>query len=227
MLFGELTPATFLGRPNRFLGIVKVAGAEVECFVPNPGRMKELLFIGASVYLRWIPAGDRKTRFDLALVDLDGALVSVDSRVPNAVVAESVEASLLPEFRGLRVERREPRYGDSRFDLLLSGSESRLMLEVKGCTLVDERTALFPDAPTERGARHLRTLSLAKAEGRSAIVFLIQRGDADRLEPNRATDPGFAAGLAEASLKGVEAYAYTSNVTLEGISINRRVPVKI
>ncbi len=227
MLFGELTPATFHSRPNRFLGVVEVSGEYVECFVPNPGRMEELLFKGARVHLRRVGDRNRKTRYDLALVDLNGVLVSVDSRVPNIVVAEAVEAGLIPEFRDLHVEHREPRYGDSRLDLLLSGPEGRLILEVKGCTLVEGRTALFPDAPTSRGARHLRTLTLARAKGRSAIVFVIQRGDADHLKPNEATDPMFAAALREASLKGVETYAYASNVTLEGISINRRVPVKI
>ena len=123
MLFGDLTPAIFLARPNRFLGVEEISNEEVKFFVPNPGRMEELLFGGSKIYLKRVRVGNRKTRFDLVLVDLDRVLVSVDSRVPNAVVAEAVEAGLIPEFGGLQVECREPRYNDSR--LLYSLRSSR------------------------------------------------------------------------------------------------------
>ncbi|OGD58073.1 hypothetical protein A3K78_00425 [Candidatus Bathyarchaeota archaeon RBG_13_52_12] len=227
MLFGALTPATFVARPNRFLGLAEVDGATVECFIPNPGRMRELLFRGARVYLHRCDHSSRKTSYDLTLTEHEGTLVSIDSRVPNSVIDESIRAELLPEFDGYVIDRHEPIFGDSRFDLrLIDGSRSAL-LEIKSCTLVVSGIALFPDAPTRRGARHLRTLSEALRVGRSAFVFLIQRDDACSLRPNEATDPDFSDALRKALLKGVEVYAYGSKVTLEGITINRRVPVKI
>ena len=227
MRFGPLQQATFKARPNRFLGLAELKGEEVECFVPNPGRLGELLLPDARVYLKPAEGEARKTHFDLALVENSGGLVSVDSRVPNAVVGEALDAGLLPEFSGYRVERREPRFGDSRLDFQLTDGRHSALVEVKSCTLVVDGVALFPDAPTRRGTRHLRRLVDALGSGRSAIIFLIQRGDTETLRPNRGTDPAFAEALKEAQLKGVEAYAYDSKVTLEGITINRRVPVKI
>jgi len=227
MLFGNLIPATFVARPNRFLGLVDVDGETMECFIPNPGRMRELLYRGARVYLRRCVSESRKTSYDLSLADHDGVLVSIDSRVPNSVIEESIRSGLIPEFGGYVIDRREPIFGDSRFDLhLIKGSRSALV-EIKSCTLVVGGVALFPDAPTKRGARHLRTLSKALRVGRSALVFLIQRNDAVALSPNEAADPEFSNALRQALLKGVEVYAYDSKVTLEGISINRRVPVKV
>jgi sugar fermentation stimulation protein A len=220
-------PATFRARPNRFLGEVEMDGETVPCFIPDPGRLKELLFPGARVYLLQRASEGRKTRHDLVLVDLGGTLVSTDSRVPNKVVAEALNANLLPEFRDLKIARTEPSFSDSRLDFLLDGARGTMLLEVKSCTLVEGRTALFPDAPTERGRRHLRALVEALNAGRAAMLFLVQRDDADGLRPNVGTDPQFARALREASDGGVEVYAYNSRVTLEGISISRRIAVEI
>jgi len=156
----------------------------------------------------------RKTRFDLILVECQGNLVSVDSRVPNTVVEEAIELGLIPEFSGYRVECREPTFYDSRFDFLLTNDQRRVFVEVKSCTLVVDGLALFPDAPTRRGIRHLLRLYDALSSGRSAIIFLIQRGDANALRPNWHADPAFAAAFEEDQLKNVEAYAYDSRVTL-------------
>jgi sugar fermentation stimulation protein A len=122
---------------------------------------------------------------------------------------------------------REPTFGDSRFDLQLTDSAKMVLLEVKSCTLVVDGVAFFPDALTERGSRHLHTLTRTLCGGKSVFIFMIQRGDADILRPNRETDPGFFDALKEAQLKGVEVLAYNSKVTLESITINKRVPVKI
>ncbi len=227
MFFGPLVPAIFKSRPNRFLAIVEIEGMKVDCFVPNPGRLRELLQPDVRVYIKRAEGGIRRTAFDLALVEHKNNLVSVDSRVPNKVVEEAIKAFKIPEFQGYRVERREPIFGDSRFDLQLMYGAKVVLLEVKSCTLVVGGVAFFPDAPTERGSRHLHTLTRALREGRSAFMFLIQRSDADVLCPNRETDPGFSDALEEAQLKGVEVFAYDSKVTLEGITINKRVPVKI
>ena len=220
-------PATFKARHNRFLGEVEMDGGRALCYIPNPGRMEELLKIDVRVHLLERVSELRKTRYDLVLVDFGGVLVSVDSRAPNNVVAEAIEAGRLPEFHGLRIDKREFVFEDSRLDFRLTGGSASLMLEVKSCTLAEGRTGLFPDAPTERGRRHLHALVRALDLGRAAVLFLIQRGDADNFQPNRRADPGFAEALTEAAERGVEVYAYNSKVTREGVSINNRVPVEL
>jgi len=222
---GPLVPATFLDRPNRFLGNVQINGRHVQCFIPNPGRMKELLHHGAKVYLLERSSEKRKTGHDLVIVDHEGRLVSIDSMMPNRIVAEAIETGSIPEFHGLDVEKREYTCGDSRLDFLLRGETGQLLLEVKSCTLVRYGVGLFPDAPTARGSRHLMTLVGGLERGRAAAFFLIQRADAECLEPNEEADPKFAANLREAHIRGVEVYAYTSEVTLEGVFLRERVPV--
>lgn len=220
-------PATFRERLNRFLGEVEIEGGKALCFIPNPGRMEELLRCSSSVYLLERPSEHRRTRYDLALVDLAGTLVSIDSRVPNKVVAEAIDRQRIPELRGLRIERREPVFEDSRLDFRLAGDLASMLLEVKSCTLVEDGIALFPDAPTERGRRHLNALIRALESARAAILFLIQRADANAFRPNRVTDPQFEEILKEAAEHGVEVYAYSSEVTLRGVSIYKRVPVDL
>ncbi|NIN70086.1 MAG: DNA/RNA nuclease SfsA, partial [Anaerolineae bacterium] len=180
-----------MDRPNRFLGVVEVQGSAEMCFIPNPGRMHELMAPGTRVYLLEKRGEHRKTRYDMVLVDHRGVLVGVDSRLPNTLFAEAVDAGRLRGFRGCSVERSEPVFQDSRLDLVLSDGEGQVMVETKSCTLVMEGVALFPDAPTKRGARHMRTLVKALEGGRAAVVFVIQRGDAHEFKPNDGTDPVF------------------------------------
>ena len=228
MRFNEsLIPAEFISRPNRFLGKVRIDGHQTECFIPNPGRMGELLLPNARVYLTPRSPENRKTAYDLSLVDLDGTLISVDSRVPNRIASEAIEQGKIPEFSGLSVEKAEYTYNDSRLDFLLSGKGTQLLLEVKSCTLVRGGIALFPDAPTKRGSRHLRTLMGWLAQGRAAILFIIQRPDAESFRPNEATDPTFAETLREASNLGVEVYAYKTDVSIERIVLNQSVQVML
>jgi sugar fermentation stimulation protein A len=226
MRFDEpLIAAEFISRPNRFLGKVRIDGRQTECFIPNPGRMGELLRPNAVVYLTPRSYENRKTAYDLSLVNLDGTLISVDSRVPNKVASEAIEEGKIPEFSGLGVEKAEYTYNDSRLDFLLKGMGTQLLLEVKSCTLVRGRTALFPDAPTKRGSRHLRTLMGGMTYGRAAILFIIQRPDAESFKPNEATDPTFAETLREASNRGVEVIAYKTDVSIHSIALNQSVPV--
>ncbi len=224
---GRLVPAVFQSRPNRFLGVVLVDGVEGLCFIPNPGRMKELLYRGARVYLIPVESETRKTRYNLALVDHQGILVSVDSGVPNKVVREGVDGGIIEPFKGFHVKKAEYTFGESRLDFLLEGDSGKLLLEVKSCTLIRDGVALFPDAPTKRGSRHLKTLTRGLTQGRSAVFFLIQRPDADRFRPNRETDPDFAANLEEAARAGVEVYAYTSRVDFDGVFLGSRVPIDL
>jgi sugar fermentation stimulation protein A len=134
--------------------------------------------------------------------------------------------NLLPEFRGSSLKKREPTYRDSRFDFHLSGFARDMLLEVKSCTLVQNSTALFPDAPTKRGTRHLKTLIEASNEFEVAILFIIQRNDSSRFKPNYITDPDFSNTLEKAFDRGVKVFAYDCNVTPSNIAINKRVPIQ-
>ena len=153
-------------------------------------------------------------------------LVSADARLPNALVWESWRDGTLPHFEGYPSARREVRYHDSRLDMLLESPAGKCYVEVKSVTLVQDGVARFPDAPTDRGRRHVSTLVRAVEEGyRAAAVFVIQRADAVGLSPYDAHDPLFGAALREAVAAGVEAYAFTCAVTRESITIAGEVPV--
>lgn len=219
--------AKFIERKNRFTAIVELDGETVPAHVANSGRLRELFVHGAEVYLTEIEGSHRATRYDVSLVKYKGRLVSVDARVPNKVVADAVDNRELNEFAGYRVFKREVKFGDSRLDLLLQNElGEEFFVEVKSSTLVIDGNARFPDAPTERGARHVSELVRATEEGyRAAVVFLIQRDDALSFTPNDSTDPEFGEILREAYKKGVEVYAFICRVSCEGISIIKGVPV--
>lgn len=223
----RLIEATLHERPNRFLGVVDIDGREELCFIPNPGRMHELMVPNARVYLLEKRGEHRKTRYDMVLVDYGGVMVGVDSRLPNKLLAEAVNAGRLNDFRGYTGEKTEPVFHDSRLDLVLSDGQKRVMVETKSCTLVEDGVALFPDAPTKRGARHMRTLVKALETGRSAAVFVIQRGDASEFRPNDGTDPEFGEALRRAASMGVETYAYVSDVSLRGVEIREKIPLRL
>jgi sugar fermentation stimulation protein A len=223
----RLIEAKLLERPNRFLGVVDIDGREELCFIPNPGRMHELMVANARVYLLEKRGEHRKTRYDMVLVDYGGVMVGVDSRLPNTLLAEALNAGRLNEFRGYTVEKTEPVFHDSRLDLVLSDGQKQVMVETKSCTLVEDGVALFPDAPTKRGARHMRTLVKALETGRSAAAFVIQRGDASEFRPNDGTDPEFGEALRRAASMGVETYAYVSDVSLRGVEIREKIPLRL
>jgi sugar fermentation stimulation protein A len=218
--------AIFQERLNRFLGIIDLEGEIVECFIPSPGRMKELLYPGSQVYVIDRGHENRKNKYDLILVENNDKLVSIDSRIPNEVVSESIEKSSIPELRGYQTERREPMVGDSRLDFLLK-DHNNLLMEVKSCNLVEEGVALFPDAPTKRGTRHLQDLANSLEMGRCVCFFLIQRDDARIFKPYERRDPKFAKALREANAAGVEVYAYDSLVTLEGVFLNDKIRIQL
>lgn len=219
-------PATLIKRPNRFLGVVDLDGTEVQAFIPNPGRMHELMVPGTRVYVIPREGAHRKTRFDLTLVEYNDTLVSIDSRLPNYMLREAIEEGL-PEFEGYRVERAEPTFHDSRLDLKLTDGVNQVLLEAKSCTLVMDNIALFPDAPTKRGTRHMNTLVVALEHGRAAACFVIQRNDAREWRPNEEMDPEFTAALRNAVENGVEAYAFTCDINLNMVSIQKQVPIKL
>lgn len=221
MLFNPpLSPAVFLSRENRYLAWVD-AGAGVEgAHVPNSGKMAELLAAGRACRIAPASHPRRKTAWDLTLIEHEGRWVSVDARLPPVLVQEALASGVLglPGFP--HDLRREVRHGASRFDLAGRAPDGvPCFIEAKSVNLVAGRTALFPDVPTARGARHCRHLAeLAGAGCRGAIVFVVQREDADALAPHREVDPEFAAALAEARAAGVVVAAVRCRVTAEEIT---------
>lgn len=220
-------PAQFLRRDNRYRVTCLLDGQEVAAHLSDPGRLRELLTPGRPLWLAPRDGAARKTAYDVLLVDKEGVLVSVMPRLANDVLEEALGHGWLmgpcyPE------RRREVRLGASRIDLLLSGPSGRCWVEAKSCSLVEGRLALFPDAPTVRGRRHVIELAEAVDQGdAAALVFVIQRGDADRLAPHREIDPGFAQALAEAQARGVGVHALACDVSRGEIRVSREVPVLV
>lgn len=229
MKLPPLVSGRFVRRDNRFRVAVEVKGKTVAAHLPNSGRLTELLTPGRLCWLVEFPdVAQRKTRFDLKLVEYGGVSVSVDARLPNSLIAEAVAAGQLVPFRGYDHVSREVQRGGSRLDFCLSKPASTCWVEVKSVTLVEDGTARFPDAPTPRGARHLRELSAAVQGGaQAAAVFVIQRPDAQRFTPHTQADPAFAAALREAASAGVDVHAWTCEVGTQAIAIATQVPVEL
>ena len=227
-LSAQLQEAVFLERLSRFAALVKVEGQEVLAHVANSGRMRELLYPGVRLLLTPASAPHRKTAYDLALVDLGHTLVSADARLPNYLVQEVIADSTLAAFKDYHSIKKEVVYGDSRLDLLLEGEGSPCFVEVKSVTLVEDGVGLFPDAPTERGRRHVQTLVQAHLQGyRCAVVFVVQREDVVAFAPYDTADPAFSMALRQAGDSGVEAFAFKCSVTTDEIRITDEVPVRL
>jgi sugar fermentation stimulation protein A len=230
---GPLQEARFIARPNRFLlhCALEPCGRDtlpVPVHLADPGRLKELLLPGQRVWLRPAASPTRKTAWSAVLVESpDGTgLVSVDTTMPNRLIHRALEAGALDEFAGWALERAEWTHGRSRIDFLLARDVRRLALEVKSVTLVEDGVALFPDAITARGARHVRELADLARQDRweAAILFVLQRDDAHRVEAARSIDPVFADALAEARDAGVHVLARRCRVTLQGLELGAPVP---
>lgn len=211
-LQGPFHYGEFLERPNRFLTICQLNGQRVHAYIPNPGPMPDLLFPGVEVLLRHNPGIHRKTDYDLVCSRNQGVLLSLDSRVPNWIIAEALSQGQLTPFSQYNEFIAEPQYHESRLDFLLRAKEyPSCYIEAKSSTDAVDKIGLFPRVPTERGQRHVRELMQAIDEGhRAAIVFIVQRTDAAKLRPNDPIDPEFGIILREAVKYGVEAYAWTT-----------------
>jgi sugar fermentation stimulation protein A len=222
-----LIPGDFVRRDNRFRATVRVNEKNVWAHVPNSGRLHDLFVLGRPVWLHPAANPARKTPYDLKLVQMPEALVSIDARLPNPLFAEAVAAGRLPEFACHDI-RPEVRYGDSRLDFRLTGPEGVCWVETKSVTLVTEGVARFPDAPTARGSRHLRELMDIVQKGqRAAVVFIIQREDARSFAPAAAVDPLFAQTLTRAASAGVEVRAYVCRVDMTEILLDHAIPVTL
>lgn len=229
MLLPPLVPGRFVRRLNRFAATVKVEGRSVEAHVPNSGRLHELFLPGAEVRLApQHPSPTRRTAYDMALVRVGRQWVAMDARKPPAILLEALEAGRVAPFAGCRPVAREPVYGAGRFDLELACGGQRCLVETKSVTLVVEGCALFPDAPTERGRRHLRELVSAVQAGlRAAVVFIVQRPDAGCFAPHVAADPAFARALRQAAQAGVAVHAYRCHVDPQRIELLDEVLLRL
>ena len=222
-----LVNGTFITRLNRFAALVDVEGEEVMVHVANSGRMREMFVPGYKVKLKPVMGDHRKTKFDLALVQMGKSLASADARLPNSLVAEALERQSLPPFRAYSKLRREVTFGESRLDLMLEGEPGLCYIETKSVTLVVDGVGLFPDAPTTRGAKHMRSLQQAVREGhKAAVVFVIQRSDVEAFATHDAADPDFGQMFRQALSSGVEAFAYKCEVTENSIQLSSPLPIQ-
>ena len=224
MHYEGILPGVFLDRPNRFIAHVALDGAPVVCHVKNTGRCRELLVPGAAVYLQECGSPARKTRYDLIAVEKGRLLVNMDAQAPNQVFrAWAARGGCTP---GLTRRRRETRWGASRFDFYFEAGTRRGFIEVKGVTLEQEGHARFPDAPTERGVKHLEELTACMAEGYEAYVcFVIQMTGMKDFAPNDATHPAFGEALRRAAAAGVGVLARECRVTPDTLTVAGAVPV--
>ena len=224
MRYEKMEPAVFLERPNRFVAYVERAGRREICHVKNTGRCRELLVPGAELYVQRSDNPARKTALDLTAVKKGSQWATMDPQAPNKAAAEWLrqgglgcrEITILPEYK----------YGDSRFDFFLEADGRKAFMEVKGVTLEEDGIARFPDAPTERGVKHIRELIRCLDAGYEAYVFfVIQMKGVRAFEPNDRTHPAFGEALREAAKKGVQILAYDCVVRPDEMSIDQRIEV--
>ena len=229
MRYHTIVEATFLSRPNRFIAHVLVDGVEQIVHVKNTGRCRELLIPGCRVYLSFEDNPHRKTKYDLVAVEKrleNGSvrLINMDSQIVNDVAEEWLRAGNL--FPSSFVIKREVFHGKSRFDFFVEGREQKAFLEVKGVTLEQDGVVQFPDAPTERGVKHLRELITLAENGYDAyVLFVIQMKGVNEFRPNDAMHRAFGDALRDADAAGVHVLAYDCIVTQDSISIDQKVPV--
>ena len=225
MRYQNMTEGRFLDRPNRFIARVEIGGRTETVHVKNTGRCRELLRPGARV---WCAASDnpaRKTKYDLITVEKGDYLINMDSQAPNAAAKEWLERGGFGRAEQVISERK---FGNSRFDFYLERSGQGMYLEVKGVTLEEDGVCRFPDAPTERGVKHLRELIAAKEAGYDAgVLFVIQMKPVKWLEPNDRTDPDFGRALREAAAAGVQVLAVDCRVRVDAMEIGDFVEVRL
>ena len=218
----------FIKRLNRFAVLVDLDEGIVQAHLPNSGRMTELLVEGHKVVLIPMVGALRKPHFDMVLVEYQGHWVSVDSRIPSALAHTAFVQQAIPSWATFTDVRREVVYGESRLDIELRSDNRRALIETKSVNLVEDGIALFPDAPTTRGQRHLRELIRAVEEGIPAgVLFIIQRNDARVFRPFDAADPEFGRWLRIAAKAGVAVEAYGCSVTPEVMVLDAQVPVEL
>lgn len=225
MKYRNIVSGRFIRRPNRFIAHIEIGGKEEICHVKNTGRCRELLPVGAAVWCEKSENPNRKTGFDLIAVQKGDRLINMDSQAPNAAVKEWLLAGGLGEIADLQPEKT---YGESRFDFAFTKDGKPCFMEVKGVTLENDGICAFPDAPTARGAKHLRELTaLAKTGYGAYVLFVIQMADVQYLHPNDATDPVFSDALREAANAGVQILAMDCAVTPDSMELRNPATIKL
>lgn len=221
MKYNNIYKGEFISRPNRFIAHCICDNKEVICHVKNTGRCKELLVKNATVFLTKSDNKNRKTEFDLIAVEKAGKLINIDSQAPNIAVNEYLH-SIYPNA----LIRSEVKFGNSRFDFYIENGEDKIFLEVKGVTLENNGFAKFPDAPTERGIKHINELINAMQNGyKSQIIFVIQFDDVKSFSPNDVTHRAFGDALRNAYNKGVSIQAVNCNVSPDTMTIKKNIPI--
>lgn len=225
MKYDLMVPGTFLERPNRFVAHVQIDGAREVVHVKNTGRCRELLGVGTEVWCEKSKNPARKTKYDLITVRKGDRLINMDSQAPNAAAREWLLAGGLGQIQDLKAETV---HGDSRFDFSFIKQGKTCFLEVKGVTLETDGVCAFPDAPTQRGVKHLRGLAQAAQEGYGAyVLFVIQMSDVQYLRPHDERDPAFGQALRQAAQAGVQILAMDCSVQVDAMEIRQQVPVKL
>ncbi|WP_026894148.1 DNA/RNA nuclease SfsA [Clostridiisalibacter paucivorans] len=223
----NLVEGIFKRRLNRFVAEVEIDGKTHLAHVPNSGRMTELLIEDNRVILRRVYDESRKTKYDLLMVYKNSMVINIDSRMPNKLLYLAFKNRDINYFKGYNQVNREVTFGNSRFDIGLTGL-NRVLIEVKCVTLVEDGIAMFPDAPTKRGSKHVKELIRAKGLGIDCgIFFIIQREDASVFIPNKTMDPEFAKNLKNAYNENIIIRAITCNVNRDSISLAKEIPVEI
>ncbi len=224
--FPPLTEAIFVKRLNRFTVRVIIDDKTEIAHLHDPGRLQELLIQGATLYLRRANGKNRKTNWDVILVKKGRQLVAIYSTLANRLLAHLLRERQLPGLKEWRFARSEPRFGRGRFDFELARGKRRKFVEVKSVSLVENGIAKFPDAPTERGRRHLRELADAVKMGYKAIIlFVVTRHDAESLRPNWQRDPEFAKALDHAIRQGVKAIAFKCKIKRKSMVLDCQIPI--
>lgn len=224
MRYERIETGRFLERPNRFIAYVEISGKKETVHVKNTGRCAELLIPGATVYVQKSDNPERKTQWDLIAVEKGERMVNMDSQIPNKVVEEWIRSGNL--FPGATLVKPETTYGNSRFDLYIEVGERKIFMEIKGVTLEDNGVVRFPDAPTERGVKHVEELALAVKDGYEAyLFFVVQMKDVKYFAPNMKTHAAFGEAMRKAREEGVNVLAYECQVEKDSIEITKEVPV--
>ena len=225
MEYADMVAGRFLARPNRFIAHVQIDGQVEICHVKNTGRCRELLQVGTEVWCQKASNPNRKTKYDLITVRKGHRLINMDSQAPNIAAGQWLAEGGLGQVEALRPETF---HGDSRYDFSFVKDGKTCFLEVKGVTLETDGVCAFPDAPTERGAKHLRGLTQAVQEGFGAyVLFVVQMKDVKYLHPNDSTDPAFGKALREAAEQGVQVLAVDCHITNNTMTIGDFVEVKL
>lgn len=225
MIYNNIKPAKFISRPNRFIANIEIDGNHEICHVKNTGRCREFLIEGAKIFVQEFDSSTtRKTKYDLISAYKKEQLINMDSQVTNKVIQEWLQEGGL--FENISLIKPESKYKNSRFDFYIEVGKRKIYIEVKGVTLEEDGVVMFPDAPTERGVKHLRELEECIEEGFEAyVIFVIQMSDVKVFKANEEMHKAFAETLTRVHEKGVNVLAYECLVTEDSIRISKQVPV--